>query len=484
MTKKPTYEELEKLLEKRTSEAAKTKELLEQKIEEYNSSTMLLEYQRILSVLIGSTNDLIEGLRLGLRQGIKMSGMDCGGIYLFDDLSGDLNLIVHQGLSKEFVQAVSRYDKNADNALHVKKGKPIYTIHEDFDVSMTAEEKREGILAFMSLPLIDEGKVIGCLNLASHSADDIPLPLRVGIESVGAHIGNAIGRLKARDELKESEEHLRSLMESATNFAVYRLVSDETNPHMLKVKFISPSARKIMGIADPMKFETWFENVHPDDVERLIEANQRAFKTKRFNEEYRSYHKDNDRWRWIHAISTGVVNKNNLNHSVNGIIIDITKRKRSEEALILKDKELESKARELVELNAALKVLIKKIEEEKNEIGDKVTKNVKQLIMPYFDKLKNSRVTEHQATYLEIIQTNLDHILSSFAHNFSSLYYNLTPQQIEIANLIKLGKTNKEIGSIIGLSIKTVEFHRTNIRKKLGLISRRDNLRTHLLAHE
>ena len=104
--------------------------------------------------------------------------------------------------------------------------------------------------------------------------------------------------------------------------------------------------------------------------------------------------------------------------------------------------------------------------------------------MPYFEKLKNSRVNERQATYLEIIQTNLDHILSSFAHNFSSLYYNLTPQQIEIANLIKIGKTNKQIASIIGISIKTVEFHRTNIRKKLGLTSRRDNLRTHLLAHD
>lgn len=484
MTKKPTYEELEELLKKRTNEAAKTKELLNQRIEEYNNSTMLMEYQRKLSVSIGSTNDLKEGLRLGLQDGIQMSGMDCGGIYILDEESGDLNLIVHQGLSKEFVQAVSHYDKDSDNSLHVKRGKQTYTMHNDLEVSMTPQEQREGIQAFMSLPLLDDGKVIGCLNLASHSAEDVPLPFRVAIETVVAHIGNAIGRLKARDRLKESEEHLRSLMESATNFAVYRLVSDETNPHKLKVKFISPSARKILGIAEPMKFETWFENVHPDDAERLIEANQRAFKTNRFNEEYRTYNKNKGEWRWIHAISNGGVSKKAWNRHVNGILIDITERKRSEEALKIKDKELESKTRDLEELNAALKVLLKKIEEEKNELGDKVTKNVKQLVMPYFEKLNNGRVSERQAAYLEIIQTNLDHILSSFAHNFSSLYYNLTPQQIEIANLIKLGKTNKQIASIIGLSIKTVEFHKTNIRKKLGLISRRDNLRTHLLAHD
>ena len=484
MRKKPTYEELEELLEKRTNEAAKTKALLKQRIEEYEHSTMLMEYQRKLSVSIGSTNDLLEGLRLSLQVGIQMSGMDCGGIYLFNKKSGDLNLIVHQGLSKELVQAVSHYGKNSDNSLHVKKGKPTYTLRKDLDVPMTPEEQREGIRAFMSLPLLDDGKAIGCLNLASHSAEDVPFHFRIAIETVVAQIGNAIGRLKDRDKLKESEEHFRSLMESATNFAVYRLVSDDTSPHKLKVKFISPSAKKILGVSEPMKFETWFENVHPDDMERLTEANQRAFKTNRFNEEYRAYHKDKGEWRWIHGISTGGLNKKAWNRHVNGILIDITKRKLSEEALILKDNELESKTQDLEEVNAALKVLLKKIEEEKNELGDKVTKNVKQLVMPYFDKLKNSRVNERQAAYLEIIQTNLDHILSSFAHKFSSLYYNLTPQQIEIANLIKLGKTNKEIALIIGLSIKTVEFHRTNIRKKLGLLSRRDNLRTHLLTHD
>ena len=145
---------------------------------------------------------------------------------------------------------------------------------------------------------------------------------------------------------------------------------------------------------------------------------------------------------------------------------------------------LETKTRDLEELNTALKVLLKKIEEEKNELGEKVTKNVKQLIMPYFEKLKNSRINQRQATYLEIIQTNLDHILSPFAHHFSSIYYNLTPQEIQISNLIKQGKANKEIASIMGLSIKTVEFHRTKIRKKLGLKTRKNNLRTHLLSFE
>ena len=480
MIKKPTYEELEELLEKRTNEAAKTKELLKQKIEEYKQSTMLMEYQRKLSVSIASTNDLMEGLRRSLQLSIRMSGMDCGGIYLFDKNSGDLNLIVHQGLSEEFVQAVSHYGKKSDNSLHVKKGKPTYTLHNELDVLLTPEEQREGIQAFISVPLLDDGKVVGCMNLASHSAEDMPLSFRAAIETVVAQIGNAIGRLQARDALKKSEEHLRSLMESATNFAVYRLVNDETSPHKLRVVFISPSAKTILGIPEPMKFETWFENAHPDDVKRLSEANQQAFKTNRFNEEYRTYHIDKGEWRWIHGISTGGKNEKGWNRYVNGIIIDITKRKQSEEALKLKDKELESQARDLQELNAALKVLVKKMEEEKDELEKNILSNVKSLTEPYLVKLKNSRLGEKQKNYLEIIQKYLNDIVSPFARNFSSSFYRLTPQEIQIADQIKHGKTTKEIATIMNLSPRTIEFHRSKIRKKLGLSGTKENLRTRL----
>ena len=90
-----------------------------------------MEYQRNLSVSIASTNDLIEGLSISLQIGIQMSGMDCGGIYLFDEANGNLNLIVHRGLSEGFVQSVSHYDKDSDYSLHVKLGIPTYILHKD-----------------------------------------------------------------------------------------------------------------------------------------------------------------------------------------------------------------------------------------------------------------------------------------------------------------------------------------------------------------
>ena len=284
----------------------------------------------------------------------------------------------------------------------------------------------------------------------------------------------------AEKKLQVSEEHLRSLMESASGFAIYRLVYDKVSPHSLRVIFVSPSIKGIFGIPDPMKFKSWFENIHPDDVNRLTEANKRAFETNRFNEEFRTYNEKKGEWRWVQAISTGGVNKKGWNRYVNGILIDITERKVSEEALKSKERELETKANKLEDINTALNVLLEKRKVDQIELEEKIVLNVENLIKPYLDKLRQGSLDDRKKNILNIIQSNLDEIISPFTHNLSSRHYNLTPKEIQIANFIRQGTTNKEIAEILFLSVKTVEFHRDNIRKKLGIKNKKINLTSHL----
>ena len=47
----------------------------------------------------------------------------------------------------------------------------------------------------------------------------------------------------------------------------------------------------------------------------------------------------------------------------------------------------------------------------------------------------------------------------------------LTPREREIVQLLGEGKSNKEVASILGISVKTAETHRTNIMRKLELHS-------------
>jgi len=484
MTREPTHVELEPLSEEQTDELEKIKGQYQQKVNECIQQMELMKHQRDLSISLASIHNLIDGLNISLEAGLKVSGMDCGGIYLFDELSGNLDLIVHQGLSEELVQAVSHYDKDSENAQYVKKGKPAFALRKDFPVSLSSVERREGIKAFITFPLIDGGKAIGCMNLGSHTVEGISLSARVAVETVAAQIGSALARLNARQTLQESEEHLRSLMESAINFAVYRLINDENNPNMLRVKLLSPSAKEILGVSDPMKFESWFENIHPDDLEKMTKANERAFKTHRFNEQYRTYNGLKGEWRWVQAISTGVVDKNGRTQYVNGVLMDVTEQKLSEQTLKKKDMELEAKARKLSEINSALNVLLKKREEDKIKLEEKILANIESLIKPYLNKLQHGQLNDRNKDIINIISANLDEILSPFARNLSSIYFKLTPKEIQIANLIRQGNTNKEIADVLAVSRKTIEFHRDNIRKKLGIKNKKINLNSYLLSIE
>ena len=159
-----------------------------------------------------------------------------------------------------------------------------------------------------------------------------------------------------------------------------------------------------------------------------------------------------------------------------------TKRSKSEEMLREKEKELELKTRKLEEVNTTLKVLLKRRDEDKTELEEKVLSNIKELIIPYLEKLKKSGLDTRQNAYIEILQSNLNDIISPFSRRLSSKYLNLTPAEIQVANLVRYGRNIKEIAEILNVSTRTIEFHRGNIRKKLGIKNRKANLRSHLLS--
>ena len=146
--------------------------------------------------------------------------------------------------------------------------------------------------------------------------------------------------------------------------------------------------------------------------------------------------------------------------------------------------ELQDKAKKLQEMNTALKVLLNKRDEDKKELEKIIWHNVGEMIKPYLSRLKKTKLDDMQKTYLGIIESNLNDIVSPFVRGVSINLLNFTPTELQVANLVKQGKTTKEIASILNLSAKTIEFHRDNIRKKLGIKNRKINLRTHLLSLE
>lgn len=163
-------------------------------------------------------------------------------------------------------------------------------------------------------------------------------------------------------------------------------------------------------------------------------------------------------------------------------IRDITRRREAEEELKKREQELLTKSRSLEEINIALKVLLSQREKDKGELEDSITLNVKKLVTPYIDKLKSSALAPREAAYVRFLEMYLIDIVSPFAGKLSSKLTALTAREIEIAKLVRDGKTTKEMADMLHTSIRAVEFHRDNIRRKLGLNKSNKNLRSYLLS--
>ena len=160
------------------------------------------------------------------------------------------------------------------------------------------------------------------------------------------------------------------------------------------------------------------------------------------------------------------------------ILRDITERKLAEEAVKKRERELKMKSHELEELNTALTVLLKRRDNDKRELEEMLVVNVKELVLPYVEELKSKRIDDRDMTYVKILDTNLKNIISPYSHKLSLKYINLTNREVRVAELIREGKSSKEIAELLNVTESSININRYRIRKKLGL-KKQDNLRVY-----
>ena len=143
----------------------------------------------------------------------------------------------------------------------------------------------------------------------------------------------------------------------------------------------------------------------------------------------------------------------------------------------------QSHADKLQERNIALKVLLETRDEEKQQQLDRVAGNFERLVFPYYEKMMRCRTVEEIQTLLAIVESNTHDCLASIETGTPKLHRLLTPMESQVADLIKAGKTSKEIAALLTISPRAVYFHRNNIRKKLDLQNTKANLRSLLNSY-
>jgi len=165
-------------------------------------------------------------------------------------------------------------------------------------------------------------------------------------------------------------------------------------------------------------------------------------------------------------------------------IREISDWKKLEHSVKQVEEDLEANVSQLGETNIALKVVLKAKEDDRRELEKLIQANLKGAVLPYLDKLRKTKLNQEQRKYIDIFESALQEILSPFLSTLKSQFQNLTRTETHIANLIKEGKTSKEIARILGVVEKTIEIQRYNIRMKLGITNKKINLRSYLRSLE
>lgn len=286
-------------------------------------------------------------------------------------------------------------------------------------------------------------------------------------------------RREMEKALAESEERYRTFLQSF--LGIFHQADLDFSP-----QFFHGAVKDITGHEEE-DFTSgrvrWDRLIHPRDMKSIVRASQallREMPGSSEEREYRIRHRDGHTV-WVHEIINNACGENGRPRLVRGAIYDITERKTRELVLKRREAELRKKTGDLKDLNTALKILVQKRGEVKKELEDNMAANIKELVLPYLEKLSGSGLDRRQESFTRSAVSALEQMSTGFARELSSPLLGLTPMEIRVAHLVREGRPTKEIAQMLHLSKSTIDTHRDHIREKLSIKNRKTNLRAFLL---
>ena len=335
--------------------------------------------------------------------------------------------------------------------------------------------------------------------------DDLPPQFRMAIVDV-------TDRKRTEYQLSQSEERYRRLVETMPD-GVFTLLPDGA------IGSLNPAFEKITGFnRDDWLGRSFWDLLHPDDLGMAKKLIKTALAGKgRIAEETRilssagdylivyfivepefEFGKVTGVWAMGRDITKRKKAERALRNSRDTLEAEVQKRtlelsqanrslqegleKRKKDAAELREQkiDLEFKTAELEEANTALRVLMRRGEEDKKELENAITQQTHRLLVPRLQGLLESGLDQNQQKVVQLLISQLRQITSSFAQRLNSPKFGLTPREIQVAMMIREGLATKEIAEVLKVSGDTVATYRHNIRRKIGILGKKISLSAHL----
>jgi PAS domain S-box-containing protein len=164
-------------------------------------------------------------------------------------------------------------------------------------------------------------------------------------------------------------------------------------------------------------------------------------------------------------LSSAALDPNDLLKGVTFTALDITERKKDEQAVL--------------EKNVALREVLGQISAEKDALRDQIALNLSEAVIPTLQRVKEGAAPA-QFLLLDQLEQELRQVSAPFLEVLKSRHPRLTPRETEICRLIRNNFTSKQIAETLLISLATVHKHRELIRRKLGLANVDSNLTSYL----
>jgi PAS domain S-box-containing protein len=122
----------------------------------------------------------------------------------------------------------------------------------------------------------------------------------------------------------------------------------------------------------------------------------------------------------------------------------------------------------VADMNTALKQVLRNVEEERQELKDELVQQVREEVLPTVERIALEDSPLVRQAYRSALEEKIADMGVTTPES-ANLFARLTPREMDICRLIQQSWQGRAIAEELGISFETLQTHRKNIRRKLGL---------------